>query len=358
MPAELQPAQIDELVARALRRRADLLPRLAALRLVNDRGDGLEGLVIERLGPVLIAQLHEGRLCAGAETLRPVCERLAAQLGASAVYRKTFPRDRSRALARLEAQLTDPAPWIGAAARPEIVIDEDGLRLIVRPYDGYSTGLFLEHRDNRALVRRRAAGRRVLNLFAYTCGFSVAALAGGAAEVVSVDLSRKFLDWGRRNLLGNLPDRNTHAGEAPAGDDDARGAASQPSDARTALESRRAEFVCSDAFEYYRRAARQGRRFDLVILDPPTFSRQKHSRRVFSIERDLDRLVRGAVELLDRGGVLLLCCNHRATTPARLAAAARAAAGARLRRPLETPGLPADFRGDPDYARSLWAWLD
>jgi 23S rRNA (cytosine1962-C5)-methyltransferase len=334
LPAELQPAQIDELVARALRRRADLLPRRAALRLVNDRGDGLEGLVIERLGPVLIAQLHEGRLCAGVESLRPVCERLAAQLGASAVYRKTFPRDRSAALARLEAQLTDPAPWIGAAAPFEIVIDEDGLRLIVRPYDGYSTGLFLEHRDNRALVRRRADGRRVLNLFAYTCAFSVAALAGAAAEIVSVDLSRKFLDWGRRNVLANLP-----ADQA-------------------ALESRRAEFVCSDVFEYYRRAARQGRRFDLVILDPPTFSRQKRSRRVFSIERDLDRLVRGAVELLDRGGVLLLCCNHRATTPERLAAAARAAAGARLRRAVETPGLPADFRGDPDYAKSLWAWLD
>jgi 23S rRNA (cytosine1962-C5)-methyltransferase len=334
LPAELQPEQIDELVGRALRRRADLLPRLAALRLVNDRGDGLDGLVIERLGPVLIAQLHEGRLCAGSEALRPVCERLAAQLGAGAVYRKTFPRDRSAALARLEAQLTDPTPWIGAAAPPEIVIDEDGLRLIVRPYDGYSTGLFLEHRDNRALVRRRAEGRRVLNLFAYTCAFSVAALAGGAAEIVSVDLSRKFLDWGRRNLLANRP-----AGQA-------------------ALESRQMEFVCSDVFDYYKRAARQNRRFDLVILDPPTFSRQKHSRRVFSIERDLDRLVRGAVELLDREGILLLCCNHRGTTPERLAAAGRSAAGRRLRRATEAPALPADFRGDPDYAKSLWAWLD
>lgn len=332
-----------ELVAGALRRRADLLASRSttALRLFHGRGDGVDGLVIEKLGPVLVVQVHEGRCKVADDALREVCAWLMGEMGATAVYRKLFPRDRSGSLASLEKQLTDPTPWIGAAAPDELEVEEDGLRFLVRCYDGYSTGLFIEHRDNRRRVRERAAGRRVLNAFSYTCAYSAAALAGDAASVTSVDISRKYLEWGKRNLALN--------GIDPAGRE-------------------RATFICSDVLDYYVRAGRQGRRFDLVILDPPTFSRVKGSprgkgssgkpsSRVFSVERDLGRLVRGAVDLLDAGGLLLLCWNHRETGVGQVVEAIRAAAGGRMRGKVETPPLPRDFAGDAEFGRSVWAQL-
>ena len=111
-------------------------------------------------------------------------------------------------------------------------------------------GLFLDQRDNRRRIRAQARGKDVLNLFAYTCGFSVAAAAGGAASTVSVDLSPKALEWGRANFALSHLDPSDH------------------------------QFIKSDAFDYLRRAARQGKRFDIIILDPselrPRQERQSH----------------------------------------------------------------------------------
>jgi len=109
----------------------------------------------------------------------------------------------------------------------EYAVLENGIRFLVRPHDGHSTGLFLEHRDNRKRVRRLAAGRNMLNAFAYTCGFSVAAALGGAAGTVSVDVSKKYLEWGKCNFAANELNLADH------------------------------RFICSDIFDYYRRARRR-----------------------------------------------------------------------------------------------------
>jgi len=321
------PTDVRHLVERALERRAALLaaPQTDVGRLFHAAADGLDGLVVERFGPLLVAQLHEGRLAAADTVARDLCAEVAQRLGCTAVYRKVFPLDRSAARLDLERLHRDRAPWIGTPAPPELVVREAGLRFLVRPYDGYATGLFLDHRAARACIRGLAAGRRVLNTFAYTCAFSVAAALGAAAETTSVDISRRSLEWGKRNLAANDVELERH------------------------------RFICADVFDYYRRAMRQQRRFDLAILDPPTFARGREARGTFCLADDLDRLVAGAIDLVAPDGLVYLSVNHRGTPVQRLEQAVRTAARAQKRRwkRLDPPPLPEDFHGDPDYAKSV-----
>src|SRR5208282_2118674 len=120
------------------------------------------------------------------------------------------------------------------------------LRFALRFDEGYSVGLFLDQRDNRRRLLHRHGASEVLNAFAYTCGFSVCAAASGA-RVTSLDLSKKYLDWGRRNFVLNQLDPARH------------------------------DFIFGDAFAWFRRLAKKKRLFDIIILDPPTFSRSKES---------------------------------------------------------------------------------
>jgi 23S rRNA (cytosine1962-C5)-methyltransferase len=320
-------AALPDLVARALAARKTLLddPTTNVCRLCNGSGDGADGLVIEKLADVLIVQLHQGRLAWPAEAVRDACAWLALQVGARAAYCKVFPRDRSARLPELDRRHHDAQPWIGEPAPAEIPVREGGPTFLVRPYDGYATGLYLEHRDNRATVRTLARGRRVLNGFAYTCGYTVAAAVGGATETVSVDVSRKALEWGKRNLAVNGVDLTGHW------------------------------FMATDMLDYYRRARRQGRQFDLVILDPPTFSRIKARGQVFAAAHDLPALVAGAVDLLAPRGVILLCTNQRGVTAKDLRRTLAAAAGGRRVTVLAEPALPPDFRNDPAYAAAVLA---
>jgi 23S rRNA (cytosine1962-C5)-methyltransferase len=294
-------------------------------RLFNGRADGLDGLVLERLGDVLIAQWHEGRLTRPEDVVRELCAGAAQRVGARAVYRKVYPKNRTVARLELDELHRNPVPWIGEPLEPEFAVLEHGARFLVRPYDGYATGLYLDHRTARVAVRAAARDRRVLNAFAYTCGFTVAAALGAAAATVSVDISKKALEWGKRNLAAN------------------------------GLALDRHRFICSDVLDYYRRAARQGHRFDWIILDPPTFARAKDSGRAFSLGKNLPALVAGALDLLDTGGTLLLSVNQRGTTPQRLELVVRAAARTR-NRPcafLPPPATPEDFQGDPDYTPAV-----
>ncbi len=327
------PAQLPErLLERALERRTALLadPRTTAWRLFHSTADGIDGLVIEKLGDVLIVQMHEGRLRLADPVLRRVCEHCMQRFSARAVYRKLFVRERSTRRPEIEALHSDPQPWLGRPVEPQLTVLENGVRLIVRPYDGYATGLYLEHRENRRRVRELAAGRRVLNAFSYTCAYSLFARLGGAASVTSVDISGKHLEWGRQNFAAN------------------------------GLEPHDGIFLRCDLLEFLGRAHRRQTLFDLAILDPPTFSRRKGTKRVFSLRRDLGELLAGTIRLLDSGGLLLLCCNHRPTPRELLARAAATAARAagRAVRVLERPQLPPDFHGDPEFAKSVLLRVD
>lgn len=323
----MPPADLDRLLDDALKRRGPLLQSgvTDACRLVNGQADDLPGLVVDRFGPVLIVQLHEGRGAIELKTLREPIERLVRQLELQAAYLKHFVKDRNAAVAQVDETHQSAIPWIGEPVEREIVITENGMRFRIRPYDGFSVGLFLEHRDNRRRVREASAEKAVLNLFAYTCGFSVAAALGEAREVTSVDLAKKVLEWGRANFKEN-------------GIDDARHL-----------------FFCTDTFDFFKRAARQGRRYDLIVMDPPTFSRTRRPTRVFELEARMPDLFEAAIGLLNPGGMLFFAANHRQLSHQQIESALRDAAGGRAFTISSRPALPPDFAGDPHYSRSLWA---
>ncbi|MFQ5490922.1 MAG: class I SAM-dependent methyltransferase, partial [Phycisphaerae bacterium] len=179
--------------------------RTDAFRLITGQVEGLPGLVAEKLGPVVILQTHQGKFQGDLDTLRRVANWYRRTLGSTAVYHKRFTKSRGSAGDPADAQheLRDPVPFAGDRVPDEIPIREHGLTFLVRPYDGHSVGLFLDQRDNRRKLAELARGQRVLNVFAYTCGFSIAAAAHGARATVSVDISVKALEWGKRNFAAN-----------------------------------------------------------------------------------------------------------------------------------------------------------
>jgi len=162
------------------------------------------------------------------------------------------------------------------------IVREQGLRFKVNVSDYLDTGLFMDHRPTRALVRSLAKDRRVLNLFCYTGSFSVYALAGGAVEVCGVDLSNTYLTWAAENLALNNLDQGRYRG------------------------------VRADASRFLADAAARKERYDLIILDPPTFSNSKKMDDFMDINRHWPLLVQAALSVLENTGDLIFSTNSRA----------------------------------------------
>jgi 23S rRNA (cytosine1962-C5)-methyltransferase len=157
-------------------------------RLIHGGADGLPGLTADRYGGVLVASLYDDGDGLSPRPVPPaLLDALAAAAGLDTIYVKYRPRQASRLT---DEQLDALAPAGPAAGPPtdEFVAHEDGLAYIVRPGDGLNAGLYPDLREGRGRVRAWSAGRRVLNCFAYTCGFGVAATAGGAQRVLNLDL--------------------------------------------------------------------------------------------------------------------------------------------------------------------------
>jgi 23S rRNA (guanine2445-N2)-methyltransferase / 23S rRNA (guanine2069-N7)-methyltransferase len=165
-----------------------------------------------------------------------------------------------------------------AEQESEIVVSEGDLRFIVNLEDRIDTGLFLDHRAVRAYAAERCKGRRMLNLFAYTCSVSVAAAVGGAKQTTSVDLSNTYLDWGKRNYEANGLDPSKH------------------------------RFFRDDAMRWI---AKNRNNFDWIFINPPTFSRSKMSKGAFNIHKDHRSLIEHAMRSLDRRGELLFTTHAR-----------------------------------------------
>jgi 23S rRNA (cytosine1962-C5)-methyltransferase len=226
---------VETRIAAAVARRASdpLLAGLDALRLVNAEGDGLPGLVADRYGDVVVARLTS----AGMARRR---DAIAAALARATGARHGLLRADAAAARREGIAVESGALW-GGAAPERVAIDERGRRYRVDVAHGQKTGFYLDQRDARDLVERLAHGRRVLDLFAYTGGFAVAAARGGAASLCLVESSADALALARENLSAN-------AASAPA------------------------ELVRGDAFEF---ARAQGERFDLIVVDPPPLARAR-----------------------------------------------------------------------------------
>ena len=197
-----------------------------------------------------------------------ICQVL--EIPAKALAFKT--RQRQRGLAQYEKTGQQGAPRI---------VHEAGLQFEVDLHSYLDTGLFLDHRETRALVRQQAQGKRMLNLFAYTGSFSVYAAAGGALATTSVDLSNTYQAWTRRNL-----DLNGFSGDAH-------------------------HLERADVFEYLDRAVRERRLFGLIVLDPPSFSNSKKMLEVLDVQRDHRRLIDHCLELLTPNGELYFSTNRR-----------------------------------------------
>jgi len=265
-----------QVLDRALARRA-ALSRAAdtdAYRLLNRAGDGFPGLAVDRYADVLVA--HRYGQGASDAPPRALLEALAERVGARTVYVKARPVQASVLDEEARRAHAPTAPLLGPPVE-QVEVRENGLRFLVRPGAGLNVGLFLDMRSVRAAVRAAAAGKTVLNCFAYTCAFGVAALAGGAARVLNLDVSRRYLDWGRENTA-----LNGYA--APLTD-----------------------FVKGDVFDWLERLARRGQRFDMLILDPPSYSTTRTTR--FSVERDTAALVARAARVVQPGGWLIACTN-------------------------------------------------
>jgi 23S rRNA (cytosine1962-C5)-methyltransferase len=299
-------------------------------RVVHGAADGQDGWYVDKLGPYLLSQAEQPL----DESKRKMVVGLVATVGAQGASHKRLRREVRRASASEaspEAVLDEPAP-------AKFTVRENGLRFELRFNEGYSVGLFLDQRDNRRRLLTGWAGPdfgiwakdgagEVLNTFAYTCGFSVCAAKAGA-HVTSLDLSTKYLDWGRRNFtLNGLPDE-TH------------------------------DFIYGDTFPWLKRLARKGRRFDLVLLDPPTFSHSKATG-VFRAEKDYAKLVAAALPVVKPGGVLFASSNAAGWAPESFLAAIQAGArlaGRTFTRQQYAP-QPPDFpvsRAEPAYLKTVW----
>ncbi len=280
---------LSALLAAALDGRRELTerPDLDAYRLFAGAGDGLDGLYIDRYAQGAAMIVYEGSPAdalkapdAGATVLEAL-----APLGVRAVYHKPFPRDRSKLGGQMPDVVKDPTPIAGQPLEPAFPINEYGATFEVALYDGYSTGIFLDQRENRATLAGIVAANEdvsVLNTFAYTCAFSVVC-ANAGAQTTSVDVSGKYLKWGQRNFAHNDIDSATH------------------------------RFTRMDTFEFFAFARKKALSYDVIILDPPSFAAGNKRKGIsaWSSVREYPRLVKEASELLTGGGVIFASTNTR-----------------------------------------------
>jgi 23S rRNA (cytosine1962-C5)-methyltransferase len=313
-----------------------------AYRMIHGAGDGWPGWYVDRLGDFVLSQSERPLTAGQSELLNRLNDRVTPRtswLTPRGTYHKLLTR-RIRQVTPVEAA---PQLVAGEAAPQRFRVLENGLNLELSFGEGYSVGLFLDQRDNRRrllvhhvaadfpLFTDKASEHAVLNTFAYTCGFSLCAAKAGL-RTTNVDLSAKYLEWGKRNFMLNGLDPSQH------------------------------EFLGGDAFDWLRRLRAKQRMFDVIILDPPTFSQSK-TRGVFRAEKHIGQLVAAALPLLKRQGVLFASTNAATLKPEQFLHAIEAAAATAHRAILQRHYVPQppDFpilRTEPAHLKTVWLRLN
>ena len=264
-PASIDAAFIAMRAQKAIAARAGMLDaRHTGVRIVHGESDGLPGVVADRYADVVVVQLSS----AGADAWRDaIVDALAEATRARAIV------ERSDADVRALEGLAPRIGVVRGTLHEPVVFREHGVDYAVDVLAGQKTGFYLDQRDNRRIVGDHAAGRRVLNAFCYTGGFTLACLAGDANNVVSVDSSAPALALGRANLARN-----------------------------PALDASRAQWIEADVFTELRSLRDSGAVFDLIVLDPPKFApTAAHAERASRAYKDINLL---ALKLLAPGGLL------------------------------------------------------
>lgn len=253
-------------------RGAATLPPDAARRLVYSESDGLPGLIVDRYGPFLVCQF----LSTGAERWRAeITEQLAGLVAAQGIFERSDSSGR-----RQEGLPERSGVLVGVPPPAEITVEEPSGSFLVDVRRGHKTGFYLDQRENRDLVARRARDAHVLNVFSYTGGFGIAAAGGGAASVTNVESSAAANALARRAAATNgIPDERFRIDEG-------------------------------DAFQLLRRYREAGATFDLIVLDPPKFA--ESAAQVQRAARGYKDLNLQAFHLLRPGGVLFTfsCSGH------------------------------------------------
>ena len=239
-----------------------------AYRLINAEGDGLPGLVVDRYAEILVAQIHTR----GMEQLRPLLlEALMEETGTRGILLRNDGQSRQR-----EGLLLEEPAVVAGAVPTQVTVRENNVLFEVDPWSGQKTGLFLDQRDKREALRKYSRGKRVLNCFSYTGGFSVyAALSDSATQTVSVDISAPAIESAHQHFVLNGLDPDQH------------------------------EFHTANVFDYLEGARQRGELFDVVVLDPPAFAKTQGARtQALKAYRRLNGL---GMEVLRPGGILLSC---------------------------------------------------
>jgi 23S rRNA (cytosine1962-C5)-methyltransferase len=318
--------------ARQSLRQAFISPALTdSNRLIHGASDGWHGWYVDRFDRFLLAQSEAQPAPADDERVR----RLMSASQAAGVYYKRL----SRQAGRLAAADASPQHWLGEQIDSHLTVRENGVHYGIRFDEGYSVGLFLDQRDNRFRVLTGhvaaefdlpAGSLEVLNTFSYTCGFSVCAAKHGA-RTTSLDLSRKYLDWGKTNFQSN--------GIDPVGHD----------------------FIYGDTLDWLERFRKKQRQFNVVLLDPPTFSQSKVGG-TFRVQKDYGKLVAAALGVLKQGGVLFASTNAADWTPEAFIKVIEdivTTAKRKIVKKYYAP-QPLDFpvsRQEPAYLKTIWLQL-
>jgi 23S rRNA (cytosine1962-C5)-methyltransferase len=304
--------------------RAPLARFCDVYRLANGLGDELPGVVVDRYADFAVVSVSSPE----AERRALRMAQCLVELGARGVYRTLRERGRTSEAVATERH----APIAGEAAPARFVVVEHGLKILVDLGRGVQTGLFVDQRDNRKRIRELARGARVLNLFSYTSSFGVAAALGGAKRVVSVDVSGRALDVARENFRENGIDPGLHG------------------------------FEQADALKWLERAALRKERFELVVLDPPSFASSAGGA-PFNVREHYGAAAERALRVLAPGGRLLAVTNHRKTSLGALRrmlrdAAARARVDVRQLKDLPSGLDCPDGPDGPEPSKSVLVTLD
>ena len=330
--------EIDALVAALEFRELLFGDETNAFRLISGAADDFHDVIVDSYAGMLLVQWQtEG----AADNWRGLIERLREEGRPRAIYEQIVTKQKrtmpalvfeGHAPSSPMEQVQQPRSRQGEVALPDrFPIREQGLTFLVNFNEGLSTGVFLDQRENRRrLLTMPLQGKALLNTFAYTCTFSVAAAKAGAVTT-SVDLSRNYLEWGQDNFRANGLDPAAH------------------------------EFVVGDAFEWLKRFGKRGRSWEVVILDPPTFSTTKQGR-AFQAARDYEDLATLAMPLVAPGGWLLCSTNQRTLEAEEFEKRIKDAVrrSGRATQSLDFETLPFDFRVAPKeqpYLKTFWARL-
>ena len=271
-----------------------------AFRLFNQEGDGFGGLVVDLYGDYAVFSWYNSYVY----QIRKVI---------SEAFRQVFPEVLGAyEKIRFKGLDYESAHVYGQEAPDFFTVLENGVLYQVFMKDGLMTGIFLDQHEVRgSLVDGLAMGKSLLNMFSYTAAFSVAAAMGGASQTTSVDLAKRSRELSQAHFQANGISTDEH------------------------------RFVVMDVFEYFKYAKRKGLTYDVIVLDPPSFARNK--KQTFSVAKDYHKLISQSLEILNPGGIIIASTNAANVSRQKFTEQIDKGFAGRSYQILNKYGLPADF---------------